>query len=95
MVKKNKIKPMIFIGTILLIIVGITLAIYFYPAPTAPTPGQGPILNWICSGPVNEAVNAVKTQCDNDVINNCKAENAKFTQTLQKIYDPAPSMITL
>ena len=61
---KNKIKPMIFIG-ILLIMVGIALTIYFYPTTsTTPTPGQGPILNWICKGPVNDAVNATNKKWD-------------------------------
>jgi hypothetical protein len=61
---KNKIKPIIFIG-ILLIMVGIALTIYFYPTTsTTPTPGQGPILNWICKGPVNDAVNATNKKWD-------------------------------
>jgi hypothetical protein len=67
MVKKNKINYAILFVVLLLIIAGIAIAIYFYPTTTTPTPGQGPILNWICSGPVNDAVKAANAQCNKRV----------------------------
>jgi hypothetical protein len=77
MAKKNKI---IFIGILLLIISGLIIAIYFYP--TTPTPEKGPILNWVCKGPVNDAVNAANAQCISKVNNAVNAANKTCTDGL-------------
>ena len=61
MVKKNS-KTVILFGVLLFLIVGVATAIYFYPITTTPTADKGPILNWICSGPVNEAVKAANNE---------------------------------
>jgi len=79
MVFKNKInmKLFIFIGLILLIIVGLALAIYFYP--TKSTPGEGPILNRICRGPVKTA----NDQCAGKINNAVGVANKKCTDGLE------------
>ena len=86
MVAKNKIniKLLIFIGLILVVIVGVALAINFYnPTPT-PTAGKGPILNWVCKGPVNDAVNAANSQC-NAKVNDANKKCTDAVVVTQKI----------
>ena len=71
----NKIKSAIFIGILLLIIVGVALIINFYPTST--TPAQGPILNWACRGLVNNANKVCNKRVEQEIVNATKRANTQ------------------
>jgi len=70
----NKIKSAVFIGILVIMIVGVALIINFYPTST---PAQGQILNWACRKLVNNANSLCNKRVDQEILNATKRVNTQ------------------